>query len=205
MPIRARDLAKVAILAVGTAAVVLTLALPRTTHADPIADGDRQGEWEEEGMRFGDVVVQGKLVADGSVPGGWTLVRTLENKSDQPASCVVEERVMATETMLDARVGPSGRAALLRNQTIKLGPHEKRSIGVRLPESLGAKITAGHRTRAMAMQAQGRMLESGEPDPLAHRTFMAFDVEYLTPLPPGATAAPPVDNGFARPASYAMP
>jgi hypothetical protein len=205
MPIRARDLVKMAVLAAGAMAVGLTIALPRTTHADPIADSERQGEWEEEGMRFGDIVVQGKLVADGSVPGGWTLVRTLENKSDERASCIVEERVMGTETMLDARVGPSARAVLLRNQKIVLGPREKRTMGVRLPESLGAKITAGHRARAMAEQARARVIDSGKPDSVASRTFTAFDVEYLTPLPAGATAAAPADNGFSRPAGYAMP
>ena len=205
MRIRARDLAKFAVLAASTTAVALTVALPRTTHAEPIADSERQGEWAEEGMKFGDIVIHGSLVADGSAPGGWALVRTIENTSDEPASCAVEERVTSTETMLDARVGPSARPVLQRNQTISLKPHEKRTIGVRLPESLGTQITAGHRIRAIAMQARGRISETGEVDPRAHQTFKAFDVEYLQALPPGATAAQPADNGFSRPASYAMP
>jgi hypothetical protein len=193
------------VLAAGTAAVVLTFALPRTTHAEPVADSDRQGEWAEEGMKFGDIVIQGKLVADGSVPGGWTLVRTLENTSDEAASCTVEERVMRTETMLNARVGPSARPVLQRMQTIALGPHEKRSIGVRLPESLGAQMTAAHRTRAIAQQAHSRVVMTGKSEAAATRTFMAFDIQYLTALPPGATAEVPRDNGHIRPASYAMP
>ncbi len=204
MPIFTRDLAKAAVRAAGTAAVVLTVALPRTTHAEPIEDSERQGEWEEEGMKFGNVVVRGQLVAAASAPGGWTLVRTLENKSDEPAHCVVEERIMRTETMIDARVGPSGRAVLLRNQPIALGPHEKRTIGVVLPAPLAAEIAAAHRSRVTIERAHERVITTGTSDPVAQRTFMTFDVEYLTPLPPGATAVLPVDNGV-RPAAMMMP
>lgn len=205
MPNRARDLARVVVLAAGTAAVVLTFALPRTTYAEPIADSERTGEWEGEGMKFGDIVVHGELVAAASAPGGWTLVRTVENTSDEPASCVVEERVMRTETMVNARVGPSARPALVRNQTFALGPREKKTIGVRLPERLGAQITAAHRSRAIAEQAHGRVVMTGKHDPAAERTFMTYDIQYLTPLPPGATAALPDDSGHLRPASYSMP
>jgi hypothetical protein len=112
---------------------------------------------------------------------------------------------MATETMLNARVGPAARAVLLRTQKIALRPHERKSVGVRLPESLGVQITAAHRARAMAMQAQERVSMTGAREPMADRTFKTFEVEYLTPLPPGATAAAPADNGFSRPASLAMP
>jgi hypothetical protein len=202
---RLRDLVNAAIFAGGAAAVVLTMALPRTTHAEPIADIDRQGEWAEEGMKFGNILVRGELVADGSAPGGWALLRTLENQSDAPESCVLEERVTRTETMMGARVTPPATAVLLRNQPIALAPHEKKSIGVRLPPSLGAQITAAHRTRALIERAYARTVESGKVDPFAERTFMTFEVAYFTPLPAGATAAPPEDNGVRRPQALGWP
>ncbi|MEA2750051.1 MAG: hypothetical protein QOI41_4194, partial [Myxococcales bacterium] len=36
--------------------------------------------------------------------------------------------------------------------------------------------------------------------PEMRATYMTFDVEYLSALPPGATAARPVDTGVTRPA-----
>jgi hypothetical protein len=196
---RARGLVTPAVLAAGTVAVVLVLALPRTTHAEPIEDGERRGEWEEEGMKFGDIVVKGQLVATST--GGWTLVRTLENRSDEPAKCVLEERIMRTETMIGARVGPPARAVLLRNQPIALGPNEKRTIGVRLPEALSAEIAAAHKKRVAIERAYERGITTGKVDSSARQTFHTFEVEYYKPLPPGATAAPPEDNGVTRPGS----
>jgi hypothetical protein len=199
-----RELAIAGICAAGTLTVGLVLSLPRTTHAEEIADSDRRGDYEEEGMKFGDVVVRGKLVPAAGAPGGWTLLRTIENQSDEPATCVLEERVMRQETMVNARVGPPARAVLLRNQTFSLGPREKRSVGVHLPASLASQIAMAHRERAMIERAHEQLVMTGHPNKLAQRTFMTFDVEYLTPLPPGATAEVPVDNGV-RPASMAMP
>jgi len=197
---RARNLGKTLMLAGGTAAAMLVLAFPRTTFAEEIPDSDRTGEYEEEGMKFGNVVVHGQLVADGSVPGGWTLVRTLENQSDQPEKCLLEERVLRTETMPGARVTPPPVAVVQRNQTVALGPHEKRKIGVVLPAAVGAQITAGRRRQVWIERAQERAVAAQRYDaPEMRATYMTFDVEYLTALPPGATAERRQDNGVTRP------
>lgn len=200
---RMRTLAATLIFAGGTVAAVLVLAWPRTTFAEEIPDSDRIGGYEEEGMKFGNIVVKGELVADGT-PGGWSLVRTFENQSDAPEKCVIEERVLRTETMPGARVTPPSVAVVQRNQTIALGPHEKRKIGVRLSESVGAQITAGLRRKAWVEQAQQRAIAAEHYDaPAMRATYMEFDVEYLSALPAGATAERHPNNGVTRP--MAMP
>ena len=197
---RARSLGKTLQFAGGTAALILVVAFPRTTFAEEIPDSDRMGEYEEEGMKFGNVLVHGQLVADGSVPGGWTLVRTFENQSDQAEKCVLEERVLRTETMPGARVTPPPVAVVQRNQTIALGPHEKRKLGIVLPAAVGAQITAARKRQAWVERARDRAMTAERYDaPELRATYMIFDVEYLTALPPGATAERRQDNGVTRP------
>jgi hypothetical protein len=197
--------ATVTLFALGALATTLTLLWPRPTFAEAIPDEERVGEYEEDGMRFGNIVVRGELVASATAPGGWVLVRTLENKGDAPERCVVEERVLRTEDMLDARVTPSPTAVVLRNQPIALGPHEKRALGVALPREVGEQITAGQKTKAALDRARERAMAAEKWDGvILDRTFMSFHVEYRKPLPPGATAAPPVDNGVRRPERMRM-
>ena len=200
---RVRSVAVTLLFAGGTAAAVLAITWPRTTHAEEIPDADRMGEYEGEGMKFGNIVVRGQLVAAASVPGGWTLVRELENQSDAPEKCVLEERVLQTETMPAARVGPLPTAVVLRNQPIALGPHEKRRIGVALPKAVGEQITANLRRKASIEQGRERALAAERYDAaVLQATYMTFHVEYFTALPPGATAQRPIDNGFTRPEGY---
>jgi hypothetical protein len=202
---RARNLGKTLMLAGGTAAALLVLVIPRTTLAEELPDSDRMGEYEEVGMKFGNVVVQGELVAANSAPGGWTLVRTFENQSDQPEKIVLEERVLRTETMPDARVTPPPVAVVLRNQTVALGPHEKRKVGIFLPPAVGAQITAARQRKAWIEGARARAIAAERYDgPEMRATYMQFDVEYLTALPPGATAERKPDNGVTRPEGLGM-
>lgn len=205
---RMRALTTTLMFAGGTAAAVLVLAWPRTTLAEEIPDSDRTGDYEEEGMKFGNIVVKGELVADGT-PSGWSLVRTFENQGDAPEKYVIEERVLRTETMPGARVTPASVAVVQRNQTMALGPHEKRKIGVRLPAAIGAEITAGLRKKAWIEQAQQRAIVAEHYDaPAMRATYMTFDVEYLSALPAGATAEHHESNGVLRPIAFseiAMP
>jgi hypothetical protein len=203
--LQTRRLGTVALFALGAAASTLLVFWSRPTHAEVIEESERQGEYDEDGMKFGNVVVKGELVADGSVPGGWVLVRTLENKGDETEKCAVEERVLRTETMDGARVTPTPVAVVLRNQPIALGPHEKRTIGVRLPEEVGKQITTGLATQAWIQRAEARAAELEQWDK-AHLdvTYMAFHVEYLKPLRPGETAAPPFPSGVMRPGRMPM-
>lgn len=194
----------IGLLCAGGTAAVVGVSWPRTTYAEEIPDVDRMGEYEEEGMKFGNIVVNGELVAEASTPGGWSLVRTFENTSDAPEKCVIEESVLRTETMPDARVAPPPTAVVLRNQTVALGPHEKKKIGVRLPKEVGEQITAGLRRRAWIESARNRAYAAERYDgPEMTATYMTFHVQYLTALPPGATAQRPVDNGIRRPARLA--
>lgn len=208
MWLRIRPIATTLIFAAGTLMASLTVLWPRTTHADltEIPDSERQGDYDEDGMMFGSIVVKGQLVADSKAPGGWALVRTFENKADTPENCTVEERVLRTETMPDARVNPASTAIIVRTQRIALGPHEKRSVGVFLPPAVGAQMTAGHKTKASMEQRRERAIAEERYDALADgRTYMTFDVEYLKPLQPGTKAAPPLDTGTTRPAAMPAP
>lgn len=196
-----KSLAKLSLSTVGTAAVALALLFPRPTHADVLEDWERQGEYDEDGIKFGNILVKGELVATANSPGGWALVRTFENTSDAPESCTVEERVLRTETMPEARVTPPPTAVILRTQTIKLAGHEKRSIGVFVPRAIGEQITAGLRARATIEQQRERAVAAEKWGDLElERTYMTFHVEYLKPLPPGATAAVAPNLGVNRPA-----
>lgn len=200
-----KPLATIFVFAAGTAALCLAVLWPRPTLAEEIPDDERQGEYEDLGMKFGNIVVKGELVADVRVPGGWALVRTLENKSDEPESCTVEERVLRTETMPEARVTPAPTPVVLRNQRISLGPHEKRTIGIALPRTLGEQITAGILAKASIERDRDRAIAAEKWDSVnLTRTYMAFHVEYLKPLPPGAKAAPHTNTGIVRPERMPM-
>lgn len=208
MWLRIRPLATTTFFAVGTLVASLTALWPRTTHADltEIPDSERQGDYDEDGMMFGNIVVKGQLVADGKAPGGWALVRTYENKGDTAETCTLEERVLRTETMPDARVNPRSVAVIVRTQKIALGPHEKRSVGVYLPPAIGAAMTQGHKTKSNIEQQREAAIAAEKYDLLqSGRTYMTFDVEYLKPLLPGTKAEVPADNGILRPAGMPMP
>ncbi len=193
-----------AIAASATTAVMLITAWPRETNAQEVAEWERQGEWDDDGMRFGNIVVRGDLVFDATVPGGWVVVRTLENKSDTRDKCTVEERVLRTETMPDARVEPPPFAVVDRMQTFELGPHEKRAIGVPLAEALGHEITDARKVERAVEAARERAIASQHiTRDVFERTYMRYQVDYLKPLPPGATAAP-TDNGVLHPAVMPM-
>ena len=197
-----RSLATIALFAAATLTLTLATLWPRQTFAEAITDEERQGEWDDDGAKFGNVVVKGELVADGA--NGWVLVRTLENKGDAPETCALEERVLRTETMPDARVNPPPYAVLLRGVTVTLRAHEKRSLGIPLPASIAQQIAANLRLRASIEKGRERALTLERyQDPVFQQTYMFFAVEYLRPLPPGATVAK-VDNGVTRPMTMGM-
>lgn len=198
-----RSVVTVVLFASSALAVSLALLWPRPTFAEAIADSDRQGEWDDDGSKFGNVVVKGELVA-GDVPGGWVLVRSMENKGEETETCTIEERVLRTETMPDARVEPPPYAVLLRGLTVTLQAHEKRTLGIPLATSVGAQITSGLQRRASIEQRRGRAIERNDyGNPVFAQTYFHFQVEYLKPLPPGATAAKN-DNGVTRPMTMGM-
>jgi hypothetical protein len=181
-----------------TALVTLVGFWPRTTSAREVALADRMGEWDEDGVKFGDIVVRGELAPDAT---GWVLVRKLENKSDARARCTVEERLLRTETMPDARVEPSATVVFERTQTFELGPHEKRAIGIRISAEISAKITEAARRRGMIEDARAHAITTGDFDDREklEATYMRYDVDYLKPLAPGDTAAIE-NNGVDHPA-----
>lgn len=169
--------------ALAAGVVALMVLYPRTTEAEDVEDFERQGEWDETGQRFGAIVVHATLEASPTAPGGWTLVRTWENKSDEVAETTVEERLESTESLEGARVTPAPVTVLARTQKLKLGPHEKKSIGVFLPPNIGPKITEGQRRHAIA-RAQ---MAAGKYDD--DSTYEEFSVTYLRPLAKGETVA----------------
>lgn len=201
---RVRSLPTLALFAAATLALTLSTLWPRSTFAEEVADWEREGEWDEDGAKFGNIVIHAELVADTTVPGGWVLVRTVENKGEEAETCQIEERVLRTETMPGARVEPPGYAVLLRGVSITLGAHEKHALGIALPASIGAQITANLQARAAIEKGRERALALGRyGDPVMQRTYLYFRIEYLKPLPPGATAAKP-DNPVTHPAAMPM-
>jgi hypothetical protein len=170
------------ILAGAAMACTLVGLWPAPTCAEEVPDSERAGEWTEDGlMKFGEIVIQGELVADAKVPGGWVLVRTIANPTDEPQTTTVEERVMRQLSQVGARVDGTPLVASATMRTFKLGPHETRKLGVALPASIGQAIAAGQRTRRIAESA-------GTREAAYDRTYPVFTVQYLKPLPPGGTA-----------------
>ena len=194
-------LTTVVTIAVATMSVMLLATWPKNTNAQEVAEWERMGEWDENGSRFGNIVVRGELAADANVAGGWVIVRTFENKGDLAEKCTVEERLLRTETMPDARVEPAPFALIDRTQTFDLGPHQKRSIGIPLPAPIGEEIARNAQRRDAIESARARAMDGNHMNALAiadAQTYMRFHVDYVKPLPPGATAAP-TENGVFHP------
>jgi hypothetical protein len=173
----------------GTGLVALVVLLPKTTEAEVVEEYQRMGEADDDGQRFGAIVVKGELVASANAPGGWTLLRTYQNKSDELAEVTVEERIDSIESMYGARVSEVPVVRLQRTQKLRLGANEKKAVGTYLPEKLGQSMTKAHRAEAFA-KAQ---MEAGHyENPIA---FTSYTVSYLRPLAPGETAAPLLPRG----------
>ncbi|MFO0736691.1 MAG: hypothetical protein U0270_12475 [Labilithrix sp.] len=169
--------------AFGAGLVALLLLFPRRTQAEAVEEYERRGEMDDDGQRFGAIVVRGELVPSANAPGGWSLVRTYENRSDEAIEMALEEHVDRVETMAGARVEPPAVSVLARTQTLRLGPHEKRSIGTYLPEKLGREIA---KARAVQAWVSAQMV-AGKSD--GDRTYDRYGVYYRRPLAPGETAA----------------
>lgn len=195
------------ILAAGIAASALIVFLPKNTHADDsdeVNDWERAGEYvtndegEYQGQMFGKVLVKGELK---STATGWVLVRTFENQSDEPQTAVVEEKLSQQLTANYARVSPPSVTLILRTQKVALKPHEKKSIGIIIPPAISAEMDRNAKIQAAIAQEQKRMAEdeTGEhPMNLAllQRTYTAYNVGYLSPLPPGKRAARDPNEGL---------
>jgi hypothetical protein len=189
------------LVALGSATFTCVAFFPRATFAEIVPDADRRGEWDEGGTKFGDVVVSAELVPDAT---GWVLRRTAENRSDAPATLRVEERILETKTMPDARVEPPPSMPLVRIVTLALAPREKRVLGVRLPAALSEKITRNLGRKSSIEQRRALALAREDYQSSVFReTYLYYRVEYLTPLPPGATAEK-WDNGITEPATMSL-
>jgi len=174
---------KLLVQALAAGAIALMVLYPRTTQAEDVEDYDRVGEWDDDGQRFGSIVIHASLEPSPTAPGGWTLVRTFENKSDEIAEATVEEHLQSTESLEGARVTPAPVTVLARTQKLKLGPHEKKSIGVFLPATIGPKITKGEQRHALGRA----LMAAGKSD--NDMTYEEFSVTYLRPLAKGETVA----------------
>lgn len=184
-----------ALLAGATMACALVVLWPATTSAEEIADEERMPEYGDLGPIFDGISVTGELVADAKVPGGWVLVRTLVNTTDAPATCSFEERVMRQESQVDARVSGTPTTASATVRTVSLAPRETQKLQAALPVALGEAIRAGARARVAAEKAREHAWEQSPRGRAARaaydRTFASYFVQYLKPLPAGATAKPP--------------
>lgn len=186
----------------GAALVAAVVLVPRVTIADEVSDEERRGEWDEDGQgqRFGAISVHGDFVATANSPSGWALVRTYENKGDEAAHVVVEERITQTDQVWGARVGAEPQVVLTRTQKLDLKPKEKKTIGVYVSAELGQRMTASAKVEAGIHSA----MDKGQDYPM--REYQSFAVDYLRPLNPGETRAkPPVYDRDPTPDSMPGP
>ncbi len=189
-------LRETAVLAGAAMACALVVLWPRPTCAEEISDDERRPDYDENGgPMFDGVAVTATLAPDAKVPGGWVLVRTIVNTKDEPATVSVDERIMREESQLEARVSGTSLVASATTRSFSLGPHETRKVGIALPAALGEAITAGDRTHAAAERAREHLGDPGARGRVARaafdRTYRIYFVQYLKPLPPGATAKAP--------------
>jgi hypothetical protein len=160
----------------GAAAVGLISLWSPPTQAIEVADYERAGEWDEDGQRFGNIIVKGELVPTAN---GYTLLRTFENKSDEAESCDLEERVLRTESSAGSRSSPAPVAVIQRRQRVALKPHETKKVGVYLAPALERQVAENANLPQMLLARNDYST-----------TYYTFAVDYLRPLQPGETAAP---------------
>lgn len=177
----ARGLRSTFLRSAGAALVAGILLLPRALQAEEVSDEERHGEWDDDGERFGSIVVKGELVASPIAPGGYTLLRTYENKGDERERVTVEERVLLQEGDRGARTGAPTEPVLVRTQVLDLAPHQKKSIGTYLPAALAEKMVAAHKAQvAWDARAAAGFWGTG--------TMQMYSVDYLRPLAKGEVA-----------------
>ena len=189
MPSLFRGIVRNALLSVGVVAVSLVVLYPRVTEAEEVSDEERYGDFEDDGNRFGDIVVKGELVAASGAPGGWSLVRTAENTSDRAAEADVEERIIESDTMVASRVGGVSAPVLTRHQKIKLGPHEKKVVGTTFAKSIGEAMTVNAKIARGVQQAYENQDENAPA--MMPRPYKEYRAEYLRELRPGELATKP--------------
>lgn len=189
MPSILRGLARNALLTAGVVAVSLVAFYPRVTIAEEVSDAERAGESDEDGERFGDIVIKGELVAAANAPGGWSLVRTAENKGDAVAEADIEERIVRTDAAIASRTGGVPTTVVTRHQKIRLGPHEKKVVGTTFAKAIGEDMTRSAKIQQgiAAFYARAETDESagGPPPMVAMHTYWT---EYLRALKPGEVA-----------------
>lgn len=187
----ARQLRSVFLRTAGSAFVAAVLLLPRALQAEEVSAEERMGEWDDNGERFGGIVVRGELVASPIAPGGYTLVRTYENTSEVRERQVVEERVLLQEGQRGARTGYVAEPALVRTQVLDLAPHQKKTIGTYLPVGLAEKMVQAEKVRT----AVDRRIEAGDYMSTIGIVTRQYSVDYLRPLAKGEVAARPFRGG----------
>lgn len=187
MPSFLRDLARNALLTAGVVAVSLVTLYPRITIAEEVSDAERAGESDEDGERFGDIVIKGELVAAAGAPGGWSLVRTAENKGDAIAEADLEERIVRTDAFIASRTGGAPTTVVTRHQKIRLGPHEKKVVGTTFARAIGEDMTRSAKIQ-QGMQAYYARGDSDGPAPPPMVAVHTYATEYLRALKPGEVA-----------------
>lgn len=187
MPSILRGLARNVLLGAGVVAVTLVVLYPRVTIAEEVSDAERAGESDDDGERFGDIVIRGELVAAAGAPGGWSLVRTAENKGDAVAEADLEERIVRTDAAILSRTGGVPTTVVTRHQKIRLGPHEKKVVGTTFARAIGEDMTRSAKIQQglQAYYARGDSDGTAPPPMIAMHTY---STEYLRALKPGEVA-----------------
>lgn len=190
MPSFLRGVARNALLTAGVVAVSLVALYPRVTIAEEVSDAERVGESDEDGQRFGDIVIKGELVAAANAPGGYSLVRTAENKSDAVAEADVEERIVRTDAFTGSRTGGMPTTVVTRHQKIRLGPHEKKVVGTTFAKAIGEDMTRSAKLQ-QGMAAYYARLADDDSVPIGPPPMVAMHsywTEYYRALKPGEVA-----------------
>jgi hypothetical protein len=149
---RLRSTATVLAIAAATFAASLAVAWPKTT----LADGDDDGEWTSDGMKFGDVLVKSELVRDTKSKTGWVMIVTAKNDSDAPAKCKLEEDVTRSFSSPGARVSAPAVAIWKVRDTLALEAHATVTKKLDVPANIAAQMTVAERDQANRTKLQDK-------------------------------------------------
>lgn len=129
--------AKVASIAVLTAAGALALAWPRVTVAEP---GDGTSALAERGTKLGAVLVEGRLVRDAAT-NAWCVRLHAQNRGKEAAAVGLRAGVLRTVNDPRNRAEPRPVTVWREDTTLRLGPDEERDATFPIPDDVAARIT----------------------------------------------------------------
>ena len=128
------------------AALTVTLCWPRMT----MADGDSPiGVHTLDGMKFGDIVVNGELVADKGAKSGWAMMVTAKNMGDHDETCDVQAELTRTMVNPMARSAPPAEAIWKKRHSWTVLAHETVKQRIEIPAAFAVQVAQAAREQRL--------------------------------------------------------